>query len=114
MPFAPAVALAALVWQVIDFLRELTNVKQNKSAVVTQLSAWIAGLAVVMLAAQSDLFNGFQIGDFALRNLNIGSQVFFGLIISSLASTGVDIKQAIDGRDSSAKPPLLRSENSVI
>lgn len=114
MPFAPALALATVVWQVIDFLRELAHIKENKSAVLTQATAWVGGVIVVMLAAQSDLFNGFQVGSVVLSHLNTGSQVFFGLIVSSLASTGVDIKQAIDSRDTSAKPPLVASSTPPV
>ncbi len=60
MDIAPAVLLATLVWQVIDFLRELTNLPTQKSAVLTQLAAWIGGVVVVLLAAHSMLFDHFS------------------------------------------------------
>lgn len=100
--------LSTVVWQGIDFLRELTNWTTQKSSIITQLSAWIGGVIVVLLAAHSGLFDGFLINGKSITSLDVGSQVFLGLGISSLASSAVDLKQAFDRSDSAAKPPLLK------
>jgi uncharacterized membrane protein (DUF441 family) len=103
------VVFAALLWQVIDFLRELVNFKTERSAVVTQLTAWVAGVVLVILAAHAQVAEALVLPgtDQALGGLDFGSQVLVGLLVSSLASTGVDFKQAFDGSDSSTKPPLV-------
>lgn len=109
MDIAPTVLLATLIWQVIDFVRELTNLPTQRSAVVTQASAWLGGVVTVVLASHSAMFDHFSVNGLTLTQLDGGSQVFLGLVVSSLASSLVDVKQAFDGRDSSAKPPLIPS-----
>jgi hypothetical protein len=44
-----------------------------------------------------------------LATLNFWSLVFLGLTIGGTAIFGNEIKKAIDGGDSAAKPPLLGS-----
>lgn len=108
MDIAPAILLSALLWQVVDFLRELANLPSSKSSVITQLTAWAGGVGVTVLAANAtDLFQSFEVNGLALSSMNFASQLFLGLCIASVVSTGVDIKQALDGSDSAAKPPLL-------
>lgn len=103
------VALAALVWQVIDFLRELANARTQRSAILTQVSAWVGGIVIVALAAHAKVAAGLMLPGFAVPfgKLDFGSIILVGLVISSVASSLVDTKQAIDGRDSAAKPPLI-------
>lgn len=103
------VLFAALIWQVIDFLRELTDVKANKSSIVTQATAWVGGILLVALAAHSAVtaaltFPGL---DQPLGALDFGSTVLVGLMAASFASSLVDTKQAFDNTDSAAKPPLI-------
>lgn len=102
------VLLTTIVWQAIDFLRELANLSTQKSSVITQATAWVGGVAVVLLAAHSGLFDTFLVNGRSLTSLDGGSQVFLGLGISSLASSAVDLKQAFDRSDSAAKPPLVK------
>lgn len=103
------VLFAALVWQVVDFLRELTNLSTNKSAVVTQACAWVGGIMLIALAAHAAVTEAVVMPGMsvALGKLDWPSVVLVGLLASSLASTGVDVKQALDGSDSAAKPQLL-------
>ena len=103
------VLFAALIWQVVDFFRELRNLPGSKSGVMTQALSWTAGIVLIALASQAAIT-----ADVTLPGITIPvgdydgwSIVLAGMIASSLASTGVDIKQAIDGNDSAAKPPLL-------
>lgn len=104
-----AVMFATLLWQVVDFLRELTNLQAQKSAVVTQLTAWVAGIAMVALAGHASVASALVLPglDQPLGSLDVGSTILVGLIVASLGSSLVDVKQALDNTDSSHKPPLL-------
>lgn len=100
---------ATLVWQVVDFLRELTNLKTQKSAVVTQATAWLGGIIIVVLASHAKVSADLVLPGMstALGHLDGSSQVLYGLMVASLGSSAVDVKQALDRSDSAVKPPLL-------
>lgn len=104
-----AVVFAALVWKVVDFLRQLANLKTQKSSVLTQLCAWVGGIAVVALGAHAAVSAALVLpgSTLPLGKLDFGSTILLGMLISSTASALVDVKQAIDGHDSAAKPSLL-------
>lgn len=104
-----AIVFATLVAKVIDFLRLLANASTNRSAIVTQLSAWVGGIVLVVLAAHASVTADLVLPgtSMALGVIDGSSQVLVGLLVSSLGSALVDVKQAIDGSDSAAKPPLL-------
>lgn len=101
--------LLALTWKVTDFMRLLGSFAEHKSGIVTQILAWVGAIAVVMLFARSDFGETVEIpgSTLTLDTLNVFSLILVGLMVGSAASAAVDVKQAIDGRDSSAKPPLL-------
>jgi hypothetical protein len=103
------VVFATLVLQVTDFLRELANFRSNLSSVVTQATAWIAGIILVVLGAHAAVTAGLVLpgSGQALGTLDGPSQILVGLLVASLGSTVVDVKQALDGSDSAAKPPLI-------
>ena len=103
------VVFSALVWKVIDFARHLVNFAANKSAVVTQALAWIAGILAVVVGAHAGATDAIVLPgvDQTLGQLDGWSQVVVGFLIASTASAAVDVKQAIDGTDSNVKPPLL-------
>lgn len=107
MDIAPLLLLTTVLWKVIDFLRLVANFKTNRSAVVTMATAFVGGVFAVVLASHASLFDHFDVNGLTLTQLDVGSQIFLGLGIASLAGVGVDIKAAIDGSDSAAKPPLL-------
>lgn len=107
MDIAPLLLLTTVLWKVIDLLRLLANLSENRSAVVTQLTSWVGGIVVVVLASHATLFDHFLVNGLTLTQLDGGSQVMLGLGIASLASVGVDLKQAFDNGDSAAKPSLL-------
>ena len=102
------IVFTALVWKVIDFLRMLTNFKTQKSGLLTQATAWIGGVVLVIIAAHASVTSGLVLpgADESLRTIDFASQVLLGLLIASLASGVVDIKQAIDGTDSASKPSM--------
>ena len=105
--FVGFAGLTALTWKVTDFLRLLGSFAEHKSGVATQLIAWVGAITVVFLFAASDFGPTVDIAGQTLDALNPFSRVIVGLMIGSAASAAVDVKQAIDGRDTSAKPHLL-------
>jgi hypothetical protein len=104
-----AVLFVALVWKIIDFTRLCMNFKTQRSAVITQALAWIAGIVLVMIAAQAQVTQGLVLpgSDQALGKLDWPSWLLLGLLVSSAASATVDLKQAFDRSDSATKPALL-------
>lgn len=103
------VVFAALVWKVIDFLRMLFNIQSQRSAIITQLTAWIGGVILVLVAANASVSAALVLpgSDQALGVLDFPSLILVGLLVSSLASGVVDVKQAIDASDSSKVVPLI-------
>lgn len=104
------IVFTALVWKVIDFFRLLFNFNTQRSAVITQVTAWVGGVVLVIVAAHASVTSSLVLpgADEALKTVDFASQVLLGLLIASVASAAVDIKQAIDGTDTSVKPPLLK------
>lgn len=104
---------SALVWKVIDFLRMLFNITTQRSAIITQVTAWVGGVVMVVIAAHASVTGNLIIpgADEPLKTLDFGSQILLGLLVSSLASGIVDLKQAIDSSDSAVKPPLVGQSN---
>lgn len=106
--FVPTVAFAALVVQFINALRYATN--RDVSGLVTIVTAWIAGVAVVMIGAHTDFAAGFSFGGVTLAASNFWTQLFVGLAIASAGSTLlVDFRKAIDQTDSAKVPSLVPS-----
>lgn len=105
MEFVPFVVLLALVKKIVDFFKMASGGDMNGA--VTQLVAWGAGVAAVMLFAQSDWADGIQVADHALSTLNAWSQFIVGMTIASSAGVVTDTIKAIDNTDSAGFPPLL-------
>lgn len=103
------VLFASLVWQVVDFVRELFDLPGSKSSVVTQATAWLAGIVLVALAAHAQVTAALVLPGLSvpLGGLDAASVVLVGMLAASLGSSLVDVKQAIDGNDSARKPPLI-------
>lgn len=104
-----AVLFASLIWQVTDWLKEVLHFTTNKSAVLTQAVAWVAGIVLIALAAHASVTQGITFPglNVTLGDLDGASIVLVGLLASSLASSLVDAKQALDNSDTSGKPPLV-------
>lgn len=105
MEFVPLAALALLVVGVVNFLRYLRNTDWN--GVATIGLAWVAGIFAVGLVAKTNFAAGIPIGDLSLADLNFASQIFVGMTIASTGSYFVDVKKALDDKDSAKVPPLL-------
>lgn len=105
MEFVPALAVLFLVKKIIDTLRYATS--RDVNGVTTQLITWVAGVASVLLAAQTAWANGIEVGGMSLHQLNTWSQVFVGLTVASGASVVTDTLKAVDNHTNAKIPPLL-------
>lgn len=108
MEFLPAIAMMALIAKIVDFLRYAVH--RDANGVTTQLVVWVAGIAGVLLAAQTNWADGIPIGDVPLSQLNLGSLIFAGMSVGSGASVFFsDLKKAIDNNNTAKIPTLLPS-----
>jgi hypothetical protein len=105
MSLTPLVAVGTLVFTVVNFLTYLRS--RNWNGVLTQLIAWVAGVVGIVIAAHSQYAAQITFGTQNLSNANGWTQVFLGLIATSLLSTFNELKKAIDNSDSAKKAPLL-------
>lgn len=105
MEFVPLLALAALVATLINFLKYVRNSDTNGA--LTQLSVWAAGVAAVLLVAQTDWSNALVFGEIALSDMNLASQIFLGLSVGSVGSVGHEVIKSLDDSDSASKPKLF-------
>jgi hypothetical protein len=105
MEFVPALALVALLLKFIDFLKSASA--RDVNAVVTQLVAWVSGIVVVLLFAQTDFAGSIEINGTTLGLLNAWSQVIVGLTLASTASVVSDGLRAVDNSVATKDPKLL-------
>lgn len=111
MEFVPLVVLTALIKKIVDTIKYLAAGDVN--AVVTQIVAWLAGIAVAFLGAKSDWANSIQVGDVALSTLNNWSVALIGINLASTAGLTWDAIKAVDGSNSAVVPTLLRPPEQV-
>ncbi len=105
MELIPIVLMATLVGKLVDFVRQVRG--KDLNGVLTQVVAWIAGVAIVLLFAESDWANAVQFGDIFLDQMNFASQVIAGLALASGYSTFKDFLKSRDATQTSALPSLL-------
>ena len=97
--------LAAFAKKIVDFVRQLRG--KDTSAILTQLFAWLAGIAVVFIGAHVDVASGVEIANQSLDQLSTWSQVVLGLVVGSLGSVGKDALKALDNTQTEAAPKLV-------
>lgn len=97
--------MVTLILKLIDFLRYARGGDVN--GMLTQLCAWIAGVVVILLVAQTDWADGIAIGTMSLGKLNFWSLVFYGMSAGSAASLAKDTLKAVDNTNSAAIPVLV-------
>lgn len=102
MEFVPVLALGALVFVLVVFLKNLTAGRWGSA--ITQLVAWGAGIGAVFVLAETSFAGGIGIGDQNLADVSAWSKVFVGLLVASLLSAFNELKKAIDRSDSAAVP----------
>jgi hypothetical protein len=105
MSLTPFVAVGTLVFTVVNFLTYLRS--RNWNGALTQLIAWVAGVVGIVIAAHSQYASQVTFGTQKLSSANGWTQIFLGLIATSLLSTFNELKKAIDNTDSAKKAPLL-------
>lgn len=105
--FVPAAATVAMVITVINFIKFLRNGDWN--GVITQLAVWVAGVVVIMFAAQTQWAAeiGSALFGTSLAMMDLWSQFFIGLCVGGLATVTNEFKKALDSGDSAKKPPML-------
>jgi len=99
--------MLALVKKVIDFLKYVTN--RDLNGVLTTAGAWIGGIVVIVLFAQSNFAEGIKIGDTTLAAINFASLVVVGMSIGSGAGLANDWISAKEPKDDPARLKLLPS-----
>jgi hypothetical protein len=103
---SPIVVVGSLVIAFVNFTRSASG--KDWSACATQLLAWAAGIAAVMLAAQTDIADGVAVlGGIPLSTANAWSQVLVGLTAASAGGVFVNLTKALDNSDSATFPKLL-------
>ncbi len=120
MSFTPIAGLGTLVFTFVNFLkygRELLTAgtddaakasrKDGQNGVLTQIVAWAAGILGVMIAAHTQFAPDIKFGTQSLAKMDWPTQLFIGLIATSLLSTVNEVKKAIDNSDSASTPQLL-------
>jgi hypothetical protein len=112
IPFVPLLALGTLVFTVVNFLKFVKAKDWN--AAVTQGIAWIAGVVVVALFAQTQFAEQLRVGTLRFSQMTFATQLFFGLIATSLLSTLNEFKKAIDNTDTAGTPSLIPGTKSVV
>ena len=109
MPFVPLVEMGALVFCLVNFLK---NLKAGLwSPVLTQLIAWVAGVLVVVFYAQTDWADKITFGDTALSSLNASSQIAIGLAASSIFGVVTQAIKALDTSDSAKTPEMIPGQS---
>lgn len=99
------VALLALAKKFVDFSKYVTN--KDVNGAFTQVWAWGAGIAAVLIFAATDFAEDVPVGTHQLGGLAFWSLVWLGLGIGSAGSIVTDIIKSRDNSDSAAMPKLL-------
>jgi hypothetical protein len=107
MNFTPLLSLGTLVFAFVNFLKYV--LAKNWNSAITQIVAWVSGVAGVFIAAHTEYAKQIMIGTANLGQMDWQTQVFFGLIATSILTTVNEVKKAIDNTDSAKTPPLLKS-----
>lgn len=108
---------SSIVLTVINFLRNLAAFARKEgnhaSDLLTQLAAWVGGIAMVALGSHAQMVEGvtFPGTSVVLGKLDGWSQVLLGLAVSSVAGAFVEAKKALDQTDTAVKPALVPPKN---
>jgi hypothetical protein len=112
MSLAPLTAVGTLVFTFVNFLTYVSaGIRggahwKSWNGAITQVIAWAAGIAGIMIAAQTQFASMITFGTEKLSAADWQTQVFLGLIATSLLSTVNEVKKAIDSSDSAQKVQL--------
>ena len=105
MDFVPTLAMAALIFKIVDLLRYANN--RDFNGVFTQLITWFAGIVVAFLVAKTAWAASISVAGLPLSKLGTWSIVFAGASIGSGASVFNDARKAVDASQTAALPTLF-------
>lgn len=111
MELVPLLVLSALVKKIVDTVKY--SLSGDVNAVVTQLTAWAAGIAVAFVAAHSDFAATLAVNGGVLDQLNNWSLAIVGINLASVAGVGWDTIKAVDNSNSAATPNLLAATDTA-
>jgi hypothetical protein len=102
---------AAGAWKIVDFIKFVFNSKQSataKNQALTQLVAWIAGVATVFTVAWTQVAHNINfVPGRTLYNVGLVIKLFLGVAVGSWASILYDFKKARDNTGSADTPHLF-------
>lgn len=108
MPEVTALALlVGALYAVQNLLRYAKAADWN--GVIGILLAFVGGLVVVVLGAHSDATAALHLikGGPSLGALDGGGQILLGISVGSAGTVLADVRNALDGSTSAAKPPIV-------
>lgn len=107
MDFVPLLAAATVVITALNLVKGVKAGDTN--LIVSTISAWVIGIGVVLLLAETDFASGIELGDtgHTLDNVNTFSLILVGLVFASTAQVIYDGIKALDNSQSAAKPSLI-------
>lgn len=104
-PVIPTALLLAVVKKLTGFVKYVTA--KDTKAVVTQIIAWVGGMALAWIGAHSDLLGGYAVLGHSLSSLNFVDQSLVGFGLGSGASYFLhDVLAGIDNADTASEPVL--------
>lgn len=98
--------MAAVAKKFVDFIRQLRG--RDVSAVLTQLLAWISGVAVVYLAAHADFASAIEFANVQLDQMGLFTQTVLGVLVGSVGSVVKDGLKAVDNTQTESSPTLVK------
>lgn len=105
------ILLGAMAKKLVDFVRQLRG--KDTSAIATQLVAWLAGIAVVFLAANVDFAGAVEFANVRLDNMGLFTQTILGVLVGSLGSISKDLLKSLDNTQSENAPKLVPGSTDV-
>jgi carbon starvation protein CstA len=110
MEFVPLLAAAALVVSALNLVKFVKN--RDWNGTVSTGAAWVIGVGVTLLLAESDFAESIAIGDTGqnLATANTFSLILVGVTFAAVAQQLYDYKRALDQTDSAMVEPLVKNE----
>lgn len=106
-PITSLALLGAAIIATLDFVRYAKAKDWNGA--LTIFLTWVAGVAIIALAAQADVTGGLVLveGQPALAKLDFASLALLGFVVGSIAPVAVKFFKAIDRSTTSKSPQLI-------
>lgn len=108
--------LVAVIYFVVNFVRNLVNLGNDPSAkngVLTQLIVVVSAFVVLIVAAQADIANELVVMNRSLASFDVMSLLLVALAFGSSASALNDFFASRDEYRSSDNPPILGAKEAL-